>query len=281
MKYDMIKSTHITIRALITGLTFLILLYNPVTNGQQVKTIQDSPDTPITKSTTSKKNVLRLQEKEKSIPIDMPIYRPPNRGAPRALVGGASRGTGNGSCTLSLVAPDHIGLTVQKQPSFYWFLSGPTKDQIEFTLIDNQAIEPLLEINLGTQIEPGLHNISLADYGVDLISGKQYWWFVAQVPDPDQRSRDIVAGAAIEYIEPPEKLIKKLTQTERAKHTHIYAEAGIWYDAISSISDLINNDPDNITLRKQRASLMEQVRLQEVAEYELKSRITTENQSIK
>ncbi len=210
------------------------------------------------------------QKEKATVPIDMPVYRPPKRGAPRALVGGASRGTGTDLCTLSLIAPDHVGLTVQEQPSFYWYLSESTRDRIEFTLIDNQAIEPLLEINLGTQIGPGVHNISLADHGVNLISGKQYWWFVALVPDPDHRSKDIIAGAAIEYIEPPESLTVKLAQAGKAKSAHVYADRGIWYDAISSISDMINNDPDNITLRKQRASLIEQVELREVAEYTMK-----------
>ncbi len=276
MKYNMIKSIHITIWTLITGLTLLILPYNSVTNGQQTKIIQESADTQNKKSTTAKKNAISIPNNRKLIPIDMPEYIPPNRGAPRALVGGGSRGTGTGSFTLSLIAPDHVGLTVQRQPSLYWYLSESTRDRIEFTLIDNQAIEPLLEINLGTQIEPGVHHISLTDYGMNLISGKQYYWFVALVPDSDHRSKDTIAGAVIEYIEPPKELTKNLIHTEKVKVPHVYAETGIWYDAISSISNLINNSPDNITLRKQRASLIEQVGLQKVAEYELKSRITTE-----
>ncbi len=210
------------------------------------------------------------QTKPLTATIDMPVYKPPKRGAPRALVGGSSRGTGTGACVLSLIAPDHVGLTVHEQPSFYWFLSGPAKDRIEFTLIDNQAIEPLLEINLGDKTEPGIHHISLADHGVSLVPGKQYWWFVALVPDLDHRSKDIIAGAAIEYIETPEGLTENLIHTEKVRVPHVYADSGIWYDAISSISDLINNDPDNMTLWKQRASLIEQVELGEVVEYTVK-----------
>ncbi len=276
MNYCMLKNIHIAVWTLIAGLTFLTLPFNSISNGQQVKRIKESPDTQNTESTISKKSVPGLQNNEKPIPIDMPIYKPPRRGAPKALVGGGSRGTGTGSCTLSLIAPDHVGLTVQKQPSLYWYQSELPRDRIEFTLIDNQAIQPLLEINLSAQIEPGLHNINLADHGVNLVSGKQYWWFIALVPDPDHRSKDVIAGASIEYIEPPEALTMKLSQAENARAPHIYAESGIWYDAISSISNLIKNSPDDITLRKQRASLMEQVGLQEVSEYEIKSRVTTE-----
>ncbi len=273
MENHMIKSIYITIWILVTGLTFLVLPCSSISNGQQIKEIQESTYTHNTKTTTSKKNRI-------AIPIDVPIYKPPSRGAPKALVGGGSRGTGTGSSTLSLIAPDHAGLTVQKQPLLYWYLSELPRDSIEFTLIDNQAIQPLLEISLGTQIEPGLHHTSLADYKISLISGKQYWWFVALVPDPEHRSKDIIAGAAIEYIEPPETLTTKLTLAGKVRAPHIYAESGIWYDAISSISNLINNSPDDMTLRKQRASLMEQVGLQEVTKYEIKSGITTEREVI-
>ena len=50
----------------------------------------------------------------------------------------------------------------------------------------------------------------------------------------------------------------------------IYAESGIWYDAIMAISELIEASPKDMNLRKQRAGLLEQVGLPEVAEYELK-----------
>ncbi len=275
MKHNMVRCVHITILVLIAVLTILVFPYNSISNDQQVNNIKEGLDTKNTKLTIAEKDVIDIQKEGKPISKDMPIYKPPNRGAPKALVGAGSRGTGTDS-TLSLIAPDHVGLTVQKQPSLYWFLSGPTKDRIEFTLRDNQAIQPLLEIDLGNQIEPGLHNISLIDHGVDLSPGKQYWWFVALVPDPEHRSKDVVAGASIEYIEPSEALIKKLTNSGASNTTHVYAESGIWYDAVSSISNQINNSPDDITLRKQRASLMEQVGLQEIAEYELKSGITTD-----
>ena len=55
-----------------------------------------------------------------------PVYRPPLRGAPRGRVGGGSRGTGRESFVLSVLAPDHTGLTTSEQPSLYWFISGPS-----------------------------------------------------------------------------------------------------------------------------------------------------------
>ena len=232
-------------------------------------TLDDQQRKPIQQSTTAQKGKLASA-------VTIPTYKPPKRGAPRALVGGGSRGTGSGLSSLSVLAPDHIGLTIREQPSFYWYLSELNSSQIEFTLIDNQAIKPILEINLGTRIKPGVHCLNLADYGAHLLPGRQYRWFVALVIDPDRRSKDIMAGAAIERIEPPKALPAKLVQAGKTKAPHIYAEAGLWYDTLSAISALVANAPNDMELRKQRASLMKQVELPEVAEYIMKSGITAE-----
>jgi len=41
----------------------------------------------------------------------------------------------------------------------------------------------------------------------------------------------------------------------------IYAAQGFWYDAIAALSQLIDSNPGDKTLREQRADLLEQVRL--------------------
>ena len=57
--------------------------------------------------------------------------------------------------------------------------------------------------------------------------------------------------------------------------TGIYAEAGIWYDAVAGLCKLIDDPPKGATLqelRQQRAALLEQVKLQEVAAYDRQSK---------
>ena len=42
----------------------------------------------------------------------------------------------------------------------------------------------------------------------------------------------------------------------------VYAEAGIWHDALAGLSDLIDAQPDNKALRETRADLLRQVGLE-------------------
>ena len=196
-----------------------------------------------------------------------PVYKPPLRGAPGGRVGGGTRGTGREtSFVLSVLAPDHTGLTASEQPSLYWFISRPTAFPVEISIVDPSATEPLLEAQLPPPIEPGVHRIRLADRGVRLAPGVSYRWFVAIVPDPDRRSKDILAGGAIERADLPETLRGQLAEADKAQIPSLYANAGYWYDALAAISERIDAAPTDAGLRAQRDALLTQVGLPEVRE---------------
>ena len=197
-------------------------------------------------------------------------YNPPSVGAPVGRVGGGTRGSGDVS-TLSVLAPPHVGLTGQEQPVLYWYLAQATTYPIELTVRDEQTPQPFLETHLGSFARPGIQRVRLADYGVRLMPGVRYRWAVALVPNPGYRSKDIVAEGAIEYKQLPAALQTQLTQTHEAQAPSLYAEAGFWYDALAAISDLIDAVPEDLLLRQQRAALLEQVGLSEVAMYDVQS----------
>jgi len=190
----------------------------------------------------------------------VPVYKLPTRGAPAGRVGGGTRGDKN-AFVLSVLAPDHSGFTTSEQPSLYWFISNSTSLPIELTVIDSKGIKPILETRLPAPVKEGIQQVRLGDYKIHLKQGEGYRWFVAVVTDADRRSKDILAGGAIERVDMPEALKAKLTQSAKSDFPFIYAEEGLWYDALQSISDLIDAAPQNAELRKQRTALLTQVGL--------------------
>jgi len=232
-----------------------IVPQSPLSNDQKEK--QDSKSS-------------ELQDQKSVTPATMPVYQPPLRGAPGGRVGGGTRGIGDEVITLFALAPNHAALTTQEQPTLYWFVSNETKHPIEVTLIIEEATQPLLEKKLPLPVQPGIHPIRLKDFNLHLLKATQYRWFVALVPDRERRSKDILAGGIIERIEVPEAVRVKLSQSDRRNVPHIYAESGIWYDTITAISELIEANPNDMNLRKQRIALLEQVGLSQVAQYEVK-----------
>ena len=186
-------------------------------------------------------------------------YRPPMRGRPVNRVGGGTRGNQAHTPYLMALVPNHTGLTIQSQPILYWFFSGRVPDQLEFTLIDEESIEPVLEENIHRPEKNGIACIRLSDFGIHLIRDVHYQWFVAAIPDPEQRSKDIVASGRIRRIAPSKGLMNKLNHANNMEVPGIYAEEGLWYDALSTISGLIDADPNNTVLRNTRSDLLQQV----------------------
>lgn len=163
--------------------------------------------------------------------------------------------------TLDVLAPDDIGLTTQSQPSLFWYQSKPADAKFELTLLQENKIEPLVQVKVQRSGKAGIQHLRLADHGVELEPGVEYQWVVALITDPENRSSDLVSSGVIKRIDAAEGLrqrIDRATPTERAA---VYAEEGIWYDALSVLSDEIEAHPQDATLREMRADLVRQVGL--------------------
>jgi hypothetical protein len=212
--------------------------------------------------------VVEAQTQAPANALAAPVYKPPLRGAPGGRVGGGTRGTGGGRevFVLSVLAPDHTGLTMQEQPSLYWFISSVASSPVELTVMDPRATQPVLEVRIPSPVQRGVHRIRLADHGVRLSPGVAYRWYVAVVPDPDRRSKDILAGGTIERVETPAELSAKLARASKTEVPFLYAEAGLFYDALTAISELIETAPEDPGLQKQRATLLAQVGLPAIGE---------------
>ena len=109
--------------------------------------------------------------------------------------------------------------------------------------------------------------LPLKDFKVVLKQGVEYEWYVDLVPDMKNRSLDIISGGAIKRIASPDDLHAKLSASPDQPH-FVYAEEGLWYDAIAAVSKLIDKTPGDKTLRQERISLLEQVNLNDVVQYE-------------
>lgn len=187
---------------------------------------------------------------------DMPVYKPPQETVPRARIESGLRGGGDNELT--------------KDPALYWYVSQATSLPIQFTLMDSQSVGPIVDMTLSHPVQAGLQSVRLKDYGISLDPGIQYRWFVSVPLDHDRPSKDLVTGGMIERIEFNEGSALGFPLVCNKEAVSRYAEAGLWYDAIGCISELIESNPDNALLRKHRAFLLKQIDLPHVAEFDLR-----------
>ena len=201
-------------------------------------------------------------------PVPSVKFRPPSRGAPATRLTGGSRGSGDATITLDVLAPDETGLTTQEQPSLFWYQSKPAEAKFELTLLEENKLKPMLQVKFARSSAAGVQRIKLSEHGVKLAPNIEYQWVVALVTDPDNRSSDLVASGAIKRIEPSTELRAKVAGASPSALPGIYAEAGIWHDALETLSDLVDAKPTDKTLRQTRADLLAQVGLKAAASSE-------------
>ena len=196
------------------------------------------------------------------IASNMPIFVPPNRGAPPMRLGGATRKARIDPALprIEALVPEEPGWTLEAQPVLYWYLESTTDVPIEFGL---QRVDPAQEIvktRLEKPAKPGVQRIDLAEYGVKLEPGGLYFWFVKLVPDRNDHEQDKIVGGGIRRVSAPAGLSSELAKPD-ASRPHELAKAGIWYDAIEEYSSAISSRPSP-ELEKQRSALLEQVDIQ-------------------
>lgn len=205
---------------------------------------------------------------------DMPVYKPrqhrPPPIGPRGRVGSGVRGKGGKGAPILPLAPDHIGFSKQEQPSLFWYLAKTTSWPIEFTLVDTRSIRPVVETRIKSPAQPGVQRISLKDFVVTLAPGVTYKWYITLVLDPESPSRNVIAGGIIERVDLVEALTIHLSYAGSKDAVRAYAEAGLWYDAVMAISDLIDVSPKDPDLRCRRAALLRQIDLTEIARNDLR-----------
>ncbi|SLM49092.1 conserved protein of unknown function [Nitrospira japonica] len=198
------------------------------------------------------------------------LYIPPKKFMPRARLGGTVRGSDGLEPIVQPLVPDHVGFTSQETPVLNWYLSKPTPHEVRFTLIDDKSVKPIFEAPIPAPKEAGIFSIRTRDLDLTLQPGVQYRWYVSIVqPAPFS---EIVTGGIIERCELSDCLIvMDARMTCSVQSVTENARAGMWYDAMGCLCALIDADPENVSLRRLRASLLSQVGLHLVAEWDLRA----------
>jgi hypothetical protein len=188
-------------------------------------------------------------------------YKPPLTDDSRDGENGSTRDTSEEASVLQVLAPDHVGLTTQSQPTLYWYTSTPVAVRLEVTRIEEDKTSTLLKVEPDTNKDAGIQQLDLGEHNISLQPGVVYQWSVALVTGESSPSRELLSRGDIKRIEPGEGLTSRIKRSQGTKLVNVYASEGIWYDALQTISSMIDKSPEDKNLGAIRTSLLEQVGL--------------------
>lgn len=195
-------------------------------------------------------------------------YIPPDRGLPGRREGGGTRGgCVTNQPTLTALIPDsNYGTTTAAYPTLFWFVPSNTATSVEFVLMDANDQE-LYKTTFQITGDAGVIHLSLpANANLPPLEiGQDYHWYFSVICDPTDRSGDVLTEGWIQRIEPDPALVTQLESTPVSNHPTLYAEAGIWYDAIASLATLRYAQPNSSALANQWETLLDSVGLADLA----------------
>lgn len=210
---------------------------------------------------------------------NLPIrFVPPADKSTRRSQGSGSRGCNQSLpedlVTLLIPSKDYIGQTTSSHPTFFWHLSQAVSVPIQFTLVERGVAEPLFAKQIDSA-EVGMMKLELPQDKPGLVTGKAYKWSVTLVCNARRPSANPYFYSWIERVPTPPELKQKLSSssnfqgqtllTESADQEReralIYAQKGLWYDALASLAEAQLKNPNDWSLKEDFRSLLAQVKL--------------------
>jgi hypothetical protein len=157
--------------------------------------------------------------------------------------GGTTRGCSGGGMPLTVLASrNYVGRTISPHPTFTWFVPGDSASKpMQFTIYEwVPGGKPKEVRKMSLQSSPGIMKLSpFSENEPGLQPGKEYSWQVVIHCDPDNPSGALVSEASIEVVGMPATFQSKLDKAvNSAEKANIYAEAGLWYNALDEALNL-------------------------------------------
>lgn len=222
---------------------------------------------------------------------------PPDRSAAGDRGAAASRGCGKGTESLMALAPDYKqtisskqgpkipitkiwGLTTENYPTFWFFIPYEKSSitEMEFVLKDEsqKPSKTIYRTLLNKPEKPGIIGISTKEATEPLQVSKtkhqkNYHWFlkVKIKCNPQQPAQLKTVDGWVERVDINSNLTKRIQQATQKQKAALYAENGIWHDALTNLAEARLAKPKDAPLIADWKSLLNSEELDSLANYPL------------
>lgn len=221
---------------------------------------------------------------------------PPDRSAAGERGGAASRGCGNGKQSLMALAPDYKqtinldggetipvtkiwGLTTDEYPTFWFFVPYDKSSitEMEFVIQDKSQnkSKTIYRTVLDKPEKPGIISVSTKKAIEEPLQisktkhQKKYHWFLKLKVkcSPQQAVESKSVDGWIERVNLNSQLAKRIEQATPLQKAALYAENGIWHNALTTLGEARLSQPSNASLLANWTSLLKSEKLDKLANY--------------
>lgn len=212
------------------------------------------------------------------------VFKPPKRKGPPVSAGGSTRGSvciRGKQLITSLIPSNKLGLTFAERPQFFWYLPQTSVKTAQFLLLSDQDEQVFYETTLTLPNRPGIVSYTLPENAPSLKINKTYHWYLILVCDQQDFSTNPRVEGWVERIQPETSLAEKLATADARKLPQIYADGGIWHEALTAIAQLRYSEPRNIRYLLNWRQFLNSVGLNAIASEPLLDCCQAENSALK
>ncbi len=159
------------------------------------------------------------------------------------------------------------GVTTQKFPTL-WFYLPYSKDgryPTEFVLLDDKTKDPIYQAEIPLPKKPGIISVTIPDSVPPLEVNGQYRWFFNVYCDSQQQSPPIYVEGLMVRKTMSQTVTAKLTSAPPLEQVAIYAADGFWFDALTKLTQLYQQNPQDKQLQKEWENLLKSAGLDNIA----------------
>jgi hypothetical protein len=168
-----------------------------------------------------------------------------------------------------------IDTTLSSHPTLWVHLASlPKNAQAQFTLQNANGTEELLDKRFPLTSQTGILGIRLPKTAPGLKIGETYFWQMKVQCGSAESEDDPTIGSGVQRIQlnqikpmpgfDPKPLIQELSRASANDKPALYAELGIWQDAVTTLIDLQQKQPNNQELKDDWRSLLQQAQMSEL-----------------
>jgi hypothetical protein len=166
-----------------------------------------------------------------------------------------------------------LGLTVAEHPTFWFYVpySLTPSLSVEFSLQDEKGKEVYKTFLTTSETSPGVVGFELPSTEAPLEVGKMYHWFFLIYCTPED---PVFVDGWVKRVALNPSLNRQLAQATPQQSFALYAKAGIWYEAVTSLAKLRRKNPDDATLSAEWTQLLKSIDLDAIAQEPITSVLT-------
>jgi len=157
-------------------------------------------------------------------------------------------------------------LTTAAHPTFWFYVpySQNFVYPVEF-VVEDQASKQIYQKAIALPNQPGIMSISLPADTAPLAVNKQYRWFFTVYCDQNKQSPPVYVEGVVKRVNLNPAITQQLQKATPLQQFAIYAQHGIWHEAITTLAQLLRKNPQDPTLETQWQDLLTSIHLGNVA----------------